>query len=121
MHLLASCLPQGVALPLGSKSTMLAGRSRLSPEGFRIYDELGLLQPVRVDRAWAYRCYEELKVATLKSVRGLTSGAARRTRPSPQLGQCAAQVAHGLTDALLVLNEGEAHMAVAAGPEAHAG
>src|SRR5450631_1423112 len=40
---------------------------------------------------------------------------------SAQLGQGPAQVAHGLTDALLVLDEGEAHVAIAARTEAHPG
>ena len=39
----------------------------------------------------------------------------------PQLGQGGAQVAHGLADALLVLNEGETDVAVPAGPEPDAG
>ena len=44
-----------------------------------------------------------------------------RAAASAQLGQRAAQVAHGLADALLVLDEGEADVAVAAGAEADAG
>ena len=46
----------------------------------------------------------------------------RRPRAgSAQLGQRAAQVAHGLADALLVLDEGEPHVAVTTGAEPHAG
>jgi hypothetical protein len=36
----------------------------------------------------------------------------QHTLRSAQLGQSAAQVAHGLADALLILDEGEPHMAV---------
>jgi len=36
-----------------------AGRSRLSPRALRLYDELGLLEPARVDDATGYRYYVE--------------------------------------------------------------
>src|ERR1700744_5888979 len=34
-----------------------AGRSRLSPKALRLYDELGLLPPARVDESSGYRFY----------------------------------------------------------------
>ena len=34
-----------------------AGRSRLSPKALRLYDELGLLAPARVDESSGYRYY----------------------------------------------------------------
>jgi protein phosphatase len=44
-----------------------AGRSRLSAKALRLYDELGLLPPARVDEASGYRFYEpgQLKQARL--------------------------------------------------------
>ena len=35
-----------------------ARRSRLSPKGLRLYDELGLLAPARVDNSSGYRFYD---------------------------------------------------------------
>ena len=34
-----------------------ARASRLSPKALRLYDEIGLLPPARVDPATGYRCY----------------------------------------------------------------
>ena len=45
----------------------------------------------------------------------------RATGRSVQLGEGLAQVAHGLADALFVLDQGEADVAVTAGPEPDAG
>lgn len=43
-----------------------ARRSRLSPKALRLYDELGLLPPARVDDSSGYRFYE---VNQLKELR----------------------------------------------------
>ena len=44
-----------------------AGRSRLSPKALRLYDELGLLPPARVDESSGYRFYsaDQLEQARL--------------------------------------------------------
>ena len=36
-----------------------AGRSHLSPKALRLYDELGLLPPARVDESSGYRFYSD--------------------------------------------------------------
>ena len=39
-----------------------ARRSRLSPKALRLYDELGLLSPARVDEQSGYRYYERAQL-----------------------------------------------------------
>jgi len=50
---------------------------------------------------------------------GSWSASAVSAGRSVQAGQRLAQAAHTLSDALLVLDEGESHMGVTARPEAH--
>ena len=46
-----------------------ARASRLSPKALRIYDELGLLRPARVDEASGYRFYEPAQVPVAQVIR----------------------------------------------------
>ena len=45
-----------------------ATRTRLSPKALRIYDELGLLRPARVDAANGYRVYDDDQVDTARLI-----------------------------------------------------
>lgn len=45
-----------------------SARTRLSPKALRLYDEAGLLTPVRVDPANGYRWYDEQQVPTARVI-----------------------------------------------------
>jgi PPM family protein phosphatase len=45
-----------------------AERARLSPKALRLYDRLGLLQPVRTDPVSGYRFYSEDQVADARLI-----------------------------------------------------
>jgi protein phosphatase len=45
--------------------------SRLSPRALRLYDELGLLPPTRVDAESGYRWYSEVQLAQARLVASL--------------------------------------------------
>ena len=48
-----------------------AWRSRLSPKALRLYDEMGLLTPARVDEATGYRFYEIDQLEAARLIAGL--------------------------------------------------
>ena len=45
-----------------------AARTRLSPKALRLYDELGLLSPAKVDPSSGYRLYADCQVASVRLV-----------------------------------------------------
>lgn len=75
-----------------------ARRSRLSPKALRLYDELGLLPPARVDESSGYRFYDAAQLEQARLVSALRQLQMPLTEIKTVLGLEPAAAAHRIRD-----------------------